>query len=280
MIVVTGSNGQLGKALHSAGFNKADIIYTNRAELDISTESSVENFFKNNKNISHVINTAAYTAVDKAELEESQALLANTLGLYHLTKYADPSTQIIHVSTDFVFDGEKRDPYLYNDPTNPLNAYGRSKLAGEQLLLHYRPDSLVVRTSWVYSKDGRNFLTTMQRLMLERGKVSVVNDQVGLPTNAQDLAKALFKMTKATGKSGIYHFSNTGDGISWYQFAETIRDLSNFTAEVAGIPSSDYPQQAKRPKYSVLGQHVLKNIYQDFDIEPKNWRESLKDELT
>jgi dTDP-4-dehydrorhamnose reductase len=279
MIVVTGSNGQLGNALKQVQPKNKQVLYTDRTTLDITQPKSIQNFVVEHSDIEYIINAAAYTSVDLAEEEEAQAHLVNSIGVMNLAQYIPEHIKILHVSTDYVFDGNHTDPYIPSDVTNPINAYGRTKLAGEKLLMYYRPDSLIVRTSWVYSKGSKNFVTTMERLMKERDQISVVDDQFGLPTNAHDLAKVLFKMTQFSENSGIYHFSNTGEPISWYQFAQEIKETLGLECEVKSTPASGYPTKATRPQFSALGQSQIHNIYEDFDIEPKPWKQSLQEEF-
>lgn len=255
-VLVTGSNGQLGKsilALNEESIkNNINFTFSTKATLDITNQEQVEAFFQSN-NVTYCINCAAYTAVDKAEEEKEQAFLINSLGVKNLAeackKYA---VILIHISTDFVFDGSKREPYLETDKPNPINVYGASKLEGEthiqSILEHY----FIVRTSWLYSEYGNNFVKTMLRLGSEKEEIHVVDDQIGCPTYAKDLAEVVLAIIISENTQfGLYHYSNQGI-LSWFEFAKIIFSLTKNEIEVKPIPTSDYPTAAKRPQYSVL----------------------------
>lgn len=281
LIVVTGSNGQVGgeiKKLHQQYLHKHKFVFTKKEELDLAKPETIDDFFKKHQP-NFFINCAAYTAVDKAETEIELAKTINAISVGLIAKHcAAINCQLIHISTDYVFDGSKKLPYLPTDETNPINVYGLSKLLGEELALQNNPKTIVVRTSWVYNKTGKNFVNTMKRLMQEKESISVVNDQIGCPTYANDLAEALLKMVEELTNNpnkkyqNIYHYSNTGN-ISWYEFALAIKELINSSCLVKGIPSIEYPTPAKRSAYSVMDCNA---IAKDFGAEIKDWKESLK----
>jgi dTDP-4-dehydrorhamnose reductase len=255
-------------------FPQYEFIFTDRAELDITNQEEVDTCFA--KYLPQFcINAAAYTAVDKAETERELATLVNAEAVGHLalacTKY---TARFIHVSTDYVFDGTASTPYQEEHPTNPVNFYGQTKLKGEELAVANHPSSLIIRTSWVYSAYGNNFVKTMLRLMADRESLNVVADQYGSPTYAADLAEAILGIISSLGDSstgGIYHYSNEGN-ISWFDFATTIKELSASKCSVSPIPTSAYPTPAKRPGYSVMSKDKIKRV---FSIPVKDWKESL-----
>lgn len=273
-ILVTGKNGQLGKELQAlaSSFTQYEFIFTDRSELDITNQNEINTFFE--KYIpAFCINAAAYTAVDKAETEKELAMRVNAEAAGHLalacTKYA---AKFIHVSTDYVYDGSATTPYTENHPVNPVNYYGLTKRMGEELALANHPSSVIIRTSWVYSSYGNNFVKTMLRLMADRDSINVVSDQFGSPTYAADLAAAILHIIAApTTSPGIYHYSNEGI-INWYDFAVEIKKLSGSTCNVSPIPTSAYPTPAKRPAYSVLNKDKIQNT---FHIQLINWQDSL-----
>ncbi|MCR6719049.1 MAG: dTDP-4-dehydrorhamnose reductase [Chitinophagaceae bacterium] len=219
------------------------------------------------------INCAAYTAVDKAESERELAFQVNAEAVGTIASLCEKyKCRLIHISTDYVFDGKGASPYLPDSPTGPQSVYGASKLAGEQKARAANPDCIIIRTSWVYSEFGKNFVKTMLRLMGEKPEIGVVEDQWGSPTYAADLAEAIMKIIAGDNwVPGIYHFSNTG-AITWHQFASTIRDLGGYNTVVNPIPSSAYPVPATRPSYSVMD---TESIAKTFDITLKPWQESL-----
>ncbi len=247
IILVTGQNGQLGNELKVLSENYAnyDYVFTDVAELDITNEEKVNEFFITYKP-AICINAAAYTAVDKAETERELALKINAWAVGNLAENCKKiNTKFIHISTDYVFDGTASSPYAEDDTVNPVNFYGESKLKGEQIALEKNPSTVIIRTSWVYSFFGNNFVKTMLRLMKERESISVVNDQFGSPTYAADLAGAVMKITtQSEDKDGIYHFSNEGV-ISWFEFAVGIKNLAGLSCEIKPINTSDYPTPAK-----------------------------------
>ena len=280
VILVTGKNGQLGKELQqlAGSFPQFNFIFTDRTQLDISDFAQVNYFFLNNK-VAFCINAAAYTAVDKAETQQEEASLINAAAVENLALVCTKHhAQLIHISTDYVYDGTAISPYTEDHPTSPVNYYGFTKLEGELLALKHSPSSVIIRTSWVYSQFGNNFVKTMLRLTSEKESIGVVNDQVGSPTYAADLAAAIMHIitvVQAAGKKygGIYHFSNDGI-ISWYEFAIEIRDLAGNTCVINPIPSSDFPTPAKRPGYSAMNKD---KIVSTFNIQLRDWKDSLKE---
>lgn len=280
VVLVTGSNGQLGQSLQYVAKNHPEIhfVFCNSSELDISSKNSCEQVFSKFKP-NYCINTAAYTAVDKAETEAEKAYLINVIGARNLAELCQfYQTTLLHVSTDFVFDGTKTFPYTEEDIPNPTGVYGQTKLDGELEVQNKCDNYFIVRTSWVYSQFGNNFMKTMLRLAHERDSISVVDDQIGTPTNAVDLANALLSIilfshkNSETKKYGIYNFSNEGQ-CSWFDFAKMIFKINNISLNLQSIPTSSYPTPAKRPSYSVLDKA---KIMLDFGIEIKNWEDSLK----
>lgn len=274
-IVVTGSNGQLGNELKelASSYSQVQFAFFNREEFSINDKSRIEKIFEEHQP-SYFINCAAYTAVDKAESEQELANEINgtAVGLLALT-CKQYGTKFIHVSTDYVFNGKASSPLKEEDTVDPVNAYGASKLLGEQLALQNNPESIIIRTSWVYSFYGKNFVKTMMRLMNERENIGVVNDQIGSPTYAADLAKAIMQIiTSGKWKSGIYNFSNEGV-ISWFDFASEIKQLTHFNCIINSLTTEQFPTPAKRPKYSVLDKS---KIQQTFSIQLKDWKESLQ----
>jgi dTDP-4-dehydrorhamnose reductase len=274
-ILVTGSNGQVGQEIQELtklsllGFLDFNFIFTDRSQLDLSDNNSIKAFFQKNK-IDFCINCAAYTAVDKAEEDKENCRQINALSVEELAKECQKQKVVlIHISTDYVFDGSKNSPYLETDQTNPINYYGQTKLEGEKLALDNNPKTLVVRTSWVYSKKfGKNFYKTILRLASEKPQIKIVSDQIGCPTDAKDLAKILLKMVTKIHQNpdfknfGIYHFS--GNKImSWFDFAKEIVAENNLNCEVLTILTSEFPTPAKRPMYSVMGKN---KIAEDFSL--------------
>lgn len=255
--LVTGANGQLGKCLQDAisqiNTDNYQFLFLNRTELDISNKEFVETFFFTNK-IDYCINCAAFTAVDLAETEADTAFKINADGVKYLAKEcAEQKATFIHISTDYVFDGTNSRPYLPNDKTNPINVYGKSKLEGEKWATECNPKTIVIRTSWVYSQYGKNFYTTMLRLMKERDELNIVSDQIGNPTDANDLAKYILEIISLDDDQyGIRHFTG-GETMSWFDFAKKIAQENRFTTKINPIPTSEYPTPAKRPMWSVLG---------------------------
>lgn len=273
-VLVTGSNGQLGKCLQdvSQGSTNINWIFKSSQELDITDEVSVTNAFNNNQ-IDYLVNCAAYTAVDKAESEPEKAFLVNAEGVRLLADACkEHNATLIHISTDFVFDGEKTAPYTETDIPNPINIYGASKLKGEQYILGILEKYFIIRTSWVYSEHGNNFVKTMLRLAKERDEISVVDDQIGSPTYAGDLAKCIAQIIDvAPEEFGIYHYSNDG-GICWYELAKAIFYQKGVKVELKPIKTLLYPTPAKRPKYSVMEKSKITKVLK---IEIFPWEERL-----
>lgn len=289
VVLVTGANGQLGQSLHYIAHNypQIEFVFCDSKALDITQKTTIETVFKAN-NPDFCINTAAYTAVDKAETESEKAYEINVSGVKNLAEVCQTyNTKLIHISTDFVFDGslDKNQTirgYKEDDIPNPKSSYGQTKLAGEKAIQSVFDDFFIVRTSWVYSQFGNNFMKTMLRLGAEKDSLSVVNDQIGTPTNAVDLAEALvaiilFVIQNPTQKAfGIYNFSNEGS-CSWFDFAKKIFEIKHINIDLQPIPTSSYPTPAERPKYSVLDKTKIKSV---FGITIKNWEESLNKIIT
>lgn len=275
-ILVTGANGQLGQCLQkiSSQFEEFEFIFTDSETLDITNKEEVNDFFWQNAP-DFCINAAAYTAVDLAETDIEKAFLVNADGAENLAEAcAENNAQFIHVSTDYVFDGENNLAYTEEDFTNPLGVYGASKLAGDELALEVNPCSVILRTSWVYSEFGKNFVKTMLNLFATKDELNIVADQFGQPTNANDLAEAIMKIIKSEKITpGIFNFSNLGR-ISWFDFAEKIAELSDAKIKLNAIETSQYPTPAKRPKNSVLD---LDKISKTYAVPLKPWEESLED---
>lgn len=269
VILVTGANGQLGTAIKalSVQFPQFAFVFPGREEFPIHQPGLVQEYFARTAP-AFCINCAAYTAVDKAETERETALLVNGEAAGLLAAVCTSmNTKFIHISTDYVFDGTGTEPYKEDDATNPVNYYGASKLKGEERCRQNNPDSIVIRTSWVYSEYGNNFVKTMVRLMKERTSLNVVNDQLGSPTYAIDLAALILSIigqAVSAGKKwmpGIYHFSNSGI-ISWFDFATAIKKLTHSACEVYPVPTTMFPTPAKRPAYSVMDKEKIQTVYQ------------------
>ncbi len=276
MFLVVGALGQLGTEIHNILQDKATYVDIN--ELDITNEEAVKKYLTDN-DFEVVINCSAYTAVDKAEDEPEKCELVNYQGVANLAKYAK---SLIHVSTDYVFDGSQNVPYIEADTVNPISVYGKTKLKGELAIKEYAKKSIIIRTAWLYSPYGNNFVKTMIKLGKTRDELKVIFDQSGTPTYAKDLAKAIvsilesdkFKTTAEMNE--IYHFSNEGV-CSWYDFAVSIMEYSNLSCKVIPIETFEYPTKAVRPQYSVLNK---KKIKQDFGITIPHWQTSLKECIT
>lgn len=275
-ILITGANGQLGSELKELSCNYNDNFYfTNKNELDISNSSILKYFITHNK-ISTIINTAAYTAVDKAEDEKDLAYLINHKSVEEMAKIcAKHNVYLIHISTDYVFDGINHTPHKPDSKTNPLGVYGRSKELAEQAILNTpNLNASIIRTSWVYSFYGKNFLKTMLSLFKTKDSLGIVSDQIGSPTYAKDLADfILSKHTKFKSGVNIYHYSNEGV-CSWYDFAYFINELSGNKCKINPIKTSEYPTKATRPSYSVLDKDRIKK---EFEIGISHWNEGVKD---
>jgi dTDP-4-dehydrorhamnose reductase len=281
-ILITGANGQLGSELQALfPYYKSFIFFATDVDtLNLCNKKEIEDFIQKNK-IDYSINCAAYTAVDKAEEEAELCYKINREAVRNLAEAACGKAKVIHISTDYVFDGEAVAPYKETDATNPQSVYGKSKKEGEIVLSKQNAESIIIRTAWLYSSFGNNFVKTMIRLGKEKESLNVVNDQIGTPTYAADLAKAIldivvFSEDTQTFASGIYHYSNEGV-CSWYDFCVKIYELSEIrTCKVNPIPTSQYPTKAKRPQYSVLDKTKIKET---FPIALPKWEDSLRQML-
>lgn len=276
-ILVTGSNGQLGSEFKELSTEyEYTFFFTCKDELDIAIADAVETFIQKN-NINAIINCAAYTAVDKAESDEKTANTINHLAVKTLAELSKKyNLKLIHISTDYVFDGTNHKPYIETDTTNPTSAYGKTKLLGEQVLLYVNPkNSLIIRTSWVYSSYGANFVKTMLKLGNEKESLGVIYDQIGAPTYAKDLAKVILDILPKIKNSTveIYHYSNEGV-VSWYDFAKEIMKMAKLPCKINPIETVQYPTPAKRPHYSLLNKVKIKNEY---NLEIPYWKDSLKE---
>lgn len=274
-IIVTGANGQLGKELQAiASFNpEFEFIFLSKEDLPINQLDIIQKIFTIYKP-EFCINCAAYTAVDRAEIEKDQAFLINAESTGILAEACKVfKVKLIHISTDYVFDGKAVQPYKEDDKVNPVNTYGASKLKGEELAIDKNKQSIVIRTSWVYSEFGNNFVKTMIRLMKEKENLGIVNDQWGSPTYAADLAKAIIAIIKSNHwKPGIYHYSNEGV-ISWYEFAKSINEFISSNCKIYSISTAEFPTPAKRPGFSGLNKEKIKKSY---NLTIPDWKTSLQ----
>ncbi len=275
-ILITGSTGQLGSSLKQVEhlFPGYDFIYTTREDLPLDDTQKMRGIFASVQP-RYCINCAAYTAVDKAESEKELAFKINADAVGSIAKLCNEHhCRLIHISTDYVFNGTSVMPYHEEDDINPLNVYGASKAAGERSALKYCPDTIIIRTSWVFSEHGKNFVKTMISLMHNREEISVVNDQTGAPTYAPDLASAIMKII-SSGRwlPGIYHYCNTGK-TTWFGFAEAIRQMISSNCRINPIPSSAYPTPAQRPLYSLLS---TDKIISTFGLQMRDWKVSLQE---
>jgi len=280
VVLVTGASGQLGQSLQFIAnkYPQIDFRFYDSSELNITDLENCKTIFSKTKP-DYCINTAAFTAVDKAESEPEKAESINVTGAGNLARVCKEfDTVLLHISTDFVFDGNAITPYTEAAIPNPTGVYGQTKWDGEKAIQKLWQKHIIIRTSWVYSQFGNNFMKTMLRLGVERDSLSVVNDQIGTPTNAVDLAEVLVKMIltdnqqPTTDNFGIFHFSNEGQ-CSWYDFAKKIFEIHKIEIDLQPIPTSSYPTPAKRPGYSVLDKSKIKKT---FGIAVRNWEESLK----
>ncbi len=278
-ILVTGEKGQLGQSLKTlvSEYPQYDFTFTGRDQLDLACTESIDDYFTKNS-FDLIINCAAYTAVDKAEEQQALANTINHLAVKHLAEISKKNNALlVHISTDYVFDGTSYKPYVENDVTNPQSIYGKTKLKGEQAIQAIGCDAVIIRTSWVYSEYGNNFVKTMLRLGHDREQLNVIFDQIGSPTYAADLATSILAVAdsfnnEAEGQLGLYHYSNEGV-CSWYDFAKAIFELSNTQCIVSAIETKDYPTPAKRPHYSLLNKAKIK---QHFKINIPYWKDSLQ----
>jgi dTDP-4-dehydrorhamnose reductase len=281
-ILITGRNGQLGKSISKAVTSSQstdEFFFIGRDEIDLSNATSIAHYFDNNS-FDIIINCAAYTAVDKAESEVELADRINHLAVKQLAQIANKQqAKLVHVSTDYVFDGESNDPYLESDTTNPINVYGKTKLAGEHAVLASMPiGAIIIRTSWVYSEYGHNFVDTMLRLGKERDELNVVGDQIGSPTYAGDLAAVILHIIQtevflnSSQETQIYHYSNKG-ACSWFDFAKEIFAFAGIRCTVNPITTEQYPTPAQRPTNTLMNKD---KIAQTFGINLRYWEKSLK----
>ncbi|MBP2156292.1 dTDP-4-dehydrorhamnose reductase [Erwinia rhapontici] len=275
-VLLTGAKGQLGRCFSDCAPESWKIYSLSSAELDITNGRKVEAIIRALKP-NFVVNAAGYTQVDQAESQQFLANAVNRTGPENLARGANSiGARLVHVSTDYVFDGKSQRPYLEDDKTAPLNVYGKTKLEGEAAVLLRQPEAIVLRTSWVFSEYGNNFVKTMLRLAATRKILRVVGDQLGCPTDARDIAMAIIMLLKAQAPGGIYHFSGS-TMMSWYDFARQIIDMAaknellNTCPELVPIATSEYPFQAVRPLYSVLDTHKIAPFY-----HPSTFDESLR----
>lgn len=275
-VLVTGANGQLGKEIQYLAPNTTlEFIFTDTFDLDITKVGDLRRFFRE-RDLDFCINAAAYTAVDHAETEIERCNAINVEGAANLAETCDSfDVRLIHISTDFVFDGERHTPYDENAYANPLNVYGRSKFEGEQVILDALPDAIILRTSWLYSSFGNNFVKTMLRLAEKQQDLNVVEDQIGAPTYARDLAQVLLTILQSNWIEGLYHFSNEGVA-SWYDFAHAIFEIKGLDLNLSPIKSQEYKTPAQRPLYSVLDKSKIKKMY---GVKIRHWRDALNDML-
>ena len=288
-MLVTGKNGQLGRSINKIispeaktdnNLSSNNFVFVGREELDLNSESNISHYFDSNDKFDVIINCAAYTAVDKAEEDQELANQINHLAVKQLAQIAKKQqAKLIHISTDYVFDGKSDKPYTETDATNPINVYGKTKLAGEQALKEIMPtDAIIIRTSWLYSEYGNNFVKTMLNLGKERDELNVVSDQIGSPTYATDLAGAILKIISNKNyqnkeqSTEIYHYSNEGK-ISWYDFAKEIFKIAKIDCKVNPITTQQYPMPAKRPKNTLMNKDKIVKV---FNILHSPWRGSLE----
>ena len=277
-VLITGSNGQLGSEIREleTNYKKLELIFKDLPALDICNFNLLQSFIVDN-NINAIINCAAYTDVDKAEHNPEVAEQVNSIGVSNLVNALDNvNGRLIHISTDYVFDGSHSEPYIELDSVSPIGIYGKTKRSGELAVINSKIDAIVIRTSWLYSSHGSNFLKTMMHLGNQKASINVIFDQIGTPTYAKDLAKTcldiLSNSAKISKKGKIYHYSNEGVA-SWYDFAIKIMKITDENCLVKPIQTKDYPTLAKRPQYSVLNKSKIKR---DFKIDIPHWEDSLK----
>ena len=281
-ILVTGANGQLGKTIKNLVERdniSHSFTFVSREQLDLSSLNDIQNYFKTHK-FDLIINCAAYTAVDRAEHYKKDANMINHLAVKQIAEIAKSNNiKLIHISTDFVFDGLKHKPYFESDTTSPLNVYGNTKLAGENAVLSIMKfNAIIIRTSWIYSEYGNNFVDTILKLIQKKSDLNIVSDQIGTPTYARDLGQVILsiiesdKLIAPKKVSEIYHYSNEGE-CSWYDFAKEIVSISGSSCILNPINTEDYPLAAKRPKHVLMSK---KKISKEFDLKIIFWRDSLK----
>lgn len=277
-ILILGSKGQLGSEIKELAplYKNIDFTFTDIEELDITNEASLKSFFGKNK-FNCIVNCAAYTAVDKAETDKTQAVKLNVTAVKLLSEFASSQKALfVHISTDYVFDGKNYKPYLETDLTNPKSIYGKTKLDGEVEVIFNAQNAIIIRTSWLYSSFGNNFVKTIIKNAKEKGTLNVVSDQIGTPTYARDLAKSILDIVpsyKSSNKFEIFNYSNEGVA-SWYDFAKEITALAGIKCVINPIETKDYPFVVTRPPYSVLNKSKIKKT---FSITIPYWKDSLND---
>ena len=282
LTLITGASGQLGKTLRSLVKQKKisrNFVFTSRNQLDLSDLNHIQRFIESHK-FDLIINCAAYTSVDKAEYCHKEADRINHIAVKQIAEIAKSNNiKLIHISTDFVFDGLKNKPYFESDATSPINIYGKTKLEGENKILSIMKfNAIIIRTSWLYSEYGNNFVATILRLTQKNSNLNIVSDQIGTPTYAGDLAQAILQIIKSDKfnvlekASEVYHYSNDGE-CSWYDFAKEIVNISGAKCLISPIKAKDYPTAAKRPKYALMSK---KKISKEFDLKIISWKDSLK----
>ena len=285
-ILVTGKNGQLGQSIKRlldekcfANLSSFSFIFTGREELNLENLESIQSYFVRN-DIDVIINCAAYTKVDQAEEDQNQANLINHNAVRELAKISKSNNiKLIHISTDFVFNGHKKEPYTEDDKTSPINIYGKTKLAGELAIISTMPfNSIIIRTGWVYSEFGNNFVKTILKLATKNNTLDIVSDQIGTPTYAYDLANLILQIVGSESflenekPTSIFHYSNEGKS-SWYEFAKEIISIAGINCHLNPIKTEDYPLPAERPKYSILSK---KKISQEYALNIHHWKDALK----
>lgn len=277
-VLVTGARGQVGRAVIAAAPEGPELVAVGHGELDVGDASAVDRYVSDARP-DVIVNAAAYTAVDRAESEPQAARRVNTQGPANLARSAaSVRARLVHLSTDFVFDGEASKPYAPNDPTNPLSVYGSTKLDGEIAARAALPTVVVLRTAWVYDATGRNFVQTMLKLMRERGSLHVVDDQFGTPTSSHSVADAIWAIIARPGVTGTHHWTDSGVA-SWYDFAVAIGEEASAagklsaSARVSPIGTAGYPTPAKRPRFSVLDKTVTCAV---LGLTPRHWRQNLR----
>jgi dTDP-4-dehydrorhamnose reductase len=276
-ILVTGSNGQLGSEIRRLAnhYKEFDFVFTDVGELDITDNRVLSDFFSDHT-FDCIINCAAYTLVDKAEDEKDLAMLVNSTAPGYLAVHSRKMNALmVHISTDYVFDGEKNSPYTETEQTNPLSYYGLTKLRGEEQVIKHSGSAFIIRTSWLYSSFGSNFVKTILNRGRMNKQLSVVADQTGSPTYARDLAKCILNIIPLINKGGseIYHYTNEGEA-SWYEFAAEIIKIAGLACSVIPVSTSDYPTKARRPFYSVLDKNKIQKV---FNITIPHWKDSLRE---
>lgn len=276
-ILVIGSNGQLGNCIRKIApdfENSYEFMFTDSQTLDITNEDQINDFFYDNKP-DFCINASAYTAVDLAEKEKEKAFAVNAHGVGYLAQAcSDHRSIFIHISTDYVFDGDTNLSYSEDDWTNPIGIYGESKRKGEELALEINPKTIILRTSWLYSEFNKNFVKTMLNLFTQKDELGIVADQFGQPTNANDLAEAIMNIIETPNKTfGIFHFSNYPE-TTWFEFAKKIAEFSKSNVKLNPLTTQQYPTPAKRPVRSTMALDKIEHIYK---IEPRHWENSLED---